>query len=50
MEMQPYHHQSPITAIVQHVKRDVEKIERPLAEVEHEAGKLEELLEKKKME
>jgi hypothetical protein len=40
-------HQGQITEIVAHVKKDVKKIERPLAEIEHKIGHLEESIDKK---
>jgi len=40
-------HQGQITEIVAHVKKDVKKIERPLAEIEHKIGHLEESIDEK---
>jgi hypothetical protein len=45
MEIQ-HHHQNPVTAIVQHVERDVKKIELPLEKVEHKVGHIEESIDK----
>ncbi|HEX4068489.1 MAG TPA: hypothetical protein VHX42_00155 [Candidatus Babeliales bacterium] len=45
MDMQ--HHEGPLTEIVEHVKKDVKKIEHPSEMIKHKAGYLEELISKK---